>query len=415
MANDEHVAILKKGVGGWNKWREANPGIRAILSKADLRKADLRNADLSKADLSGAVLSQANLSGANLEGADLSEASFRQANLEGAKLTGAHFGRETHFGRAIFSEANLSGANLSAAIFDGVHLIGANLTGANLRGANLGSANLRGANLTGLDLSGLDLSEALLSFAHLGKANLSGANLSGADLRATDFIAANLRGANLRGAQLIQTDFTDADLAGCRVYGISAWNLKLEGAKQQNLVITGMHEPEITVDDIEVAQFIYLLLNNPKIRDVIDTIGRKAVLILGRFTPARKTVLDALREELRKRDYVPILFDFDKSASQDLTATVSTLAHLARFIIADLTDPSSIPYELATVVPTTPVAVQPILLAGCKEFVMFQDLRRRHHWVLPTQRYDSPGQLITDLDTLVIRPSESKVLELRGT
>jgi type I restriction enzyme M protein len=38
-----------------------------------------------------------------------------------------------------------------------------------------------------------------------------------------------------------------------------------------------------------------------------------------------------------------ILFDFDKPASQDLTATVSTLAHLARFIIADLSDPSSIP------------------------------------------------------------------------
>ena len=180
------------------------------------------------------------------------------------------------------------------------------------------------------------------------------------------------------------------------------------------MVITPKNEPEITVDNIEVAQFIYLLLHNPKIRDVIDTIGRKAVLILGRFTPERKAVLDALREELRKRDYVPILFDFDKPASQDLTATVSTLAHLARFIIADLSDPSSIPYELATVVPTTPVPVLPILLSGCSEFAMFQDLRRRHHWVLPTHRYDTPGQLIADLETRVIRPAETKVLELRG-
>ena len=74
------------------------------------------------------------------------------------------------------------------------------------------------------------------------------------------------------------------------------------------MVITRENEPEITVDNIEVAQFVYILLNNPKIRDVIDTIGRKAVLILGRFTPERKAVLDALREELRKRGYVPILF-----------------------------------------------------------------------------------------------------------
>jgi hypothetical protein len=32
---------------------------------------------------------------------------------------------------------------------------------------------------------------------------------------------------------------------------------------------------------------------------VIDTIGKEAVLILGRFTEERKLVLDALREELR--------------------------------------------------------------------------------------------------------------------
>ena len=181
------------------------------------------------------------------------------------------------------------------------------------------------------------------------------------------------------------------------------------------MVITRGEESEITVDNIEVAQFIYLLLNNPKIRDVIDTIGRKAVLILGRFTPERKAVLDALREELRKRGYVPILFDFDKPASQDLTATVSTLAHLARFIIADLTDPSSIPYELGTVVPTTPVPVQPILLSGSSEFAMFQDLRRRHHWVLTTHRYDSQMQLIADLGEKVIRPAELKVVDLQGS
>jgi hypothetical protein len=135
------------------------------------------------------------------------------------------------------------------------------------------------------------------------------------------------------------------DLTGCRIYGVSAWNLKLENAKQRNLVITGAGEPEITVDNIEVAQFVYLMLNNQKIRDVIDTITSKAVLILGRFTDERKAVLDALREELRKRDYLPILFDFNVPATRDITETVSLLARMARFIIADLTDPSSIPQD----------------------------------------------------------------------
>jgi hypothetical protein len=40
---------------------------------------------------------------------------------------------------------------------------------------------------------------------------------------------------------------------------------------------------------------------------------------IGIRTPERKAVLDALREELRKRDYLPVLFDFDKPASRDIT------------------------------------------------------------------------------------------------
>src|SRR5262245_10390514 len=270
------------------------------------------------------------------------------------------------------------------------------LSEANLSGADLRRAHLYGANLTGADLSGADLSEA----------GLSGADLSGADLSKAD----------LSEAPLVSADLTGADLTGCCIYGVSAWGLKPpESAKQHNLIITRPDEPTVTVDNIEVAQFIYLMLNNQKVRDVIDTITSKAVLILGRFTDERKAVLNALREELRQRNYLPILFDFDKPASQDLTATVSTLAHLARFIIADLTDPSSIPYELATVVPTTPVPVQPILLSAVTEFAFFQNFRRRHLWFLPLHRYYCQEQLIDDLGERVIRPAELKVLDLQGS
>jgi Pentapeptide repeats (8 copies) len=123
----------------------------------------------------------------------------------------------------------------------------------------------------------------------LSRANLSGADLSGA----------NLSRANLDSATLVRTDLTDADLTACRIYGVSAWGLKLERTQQQNLVITPTDEPTVTVDNIEVAQFIYLLLRNQKIRDVIDTIGKKGVLLLGRFTEGRMVVLERLREKLR--------------------------------------------------------------------------------------------------------------------
>ena len=59
MANDEHVAMLKKGVAAWNAWRDENPSILPDLSEADLsgailRGANLREADLREADLGGA-------------------------------------------------------------------------------------------------------------------------------------------------------------------------------------------------------------------------------------------------------------------------------------------------------------------------------------------------------------------------
>ena len=43
---------------------------------------------------------------------------------------------------------------------------------------------------------------------------------------------------------------------------------------------------------------------------------------------------------------------------------------------------------------------------------MFVDLRRRYGWVLPTQFYENPKQLIADLGERVIRPAEDKVAQL---
>jgi hypothetical protein len=316
------------------------------------------------------------------------------------------------------SKANLSEADLSAANLRRAYLRKAILSGANLRAAVLRAANLNGAQLLGADLRGADLSAANLSDTYLRGADLSGAILRGVNLSGVDLSGRNLQGVNLSGADLsyvnlVEADLTGANLTGCRIYGVSAWGLKVDRAKQENLVITPKSEPEITVDNIEVAQFVYLLLHNQKIRDVIDTITSKAVLILGRFTPERKQVLDALREELRKHDYVPILFDFEKPTSQNLTATIMTLARLARFIIADLTDPSSIPYELGRIVPNTKVAVQPILLSSRREFAMFRNLQEDYHWVLPTYRYDNSEQLIVDLPKRVISPAERKVMDLQ--
>ena len=254
-----------------------------------------------------------------------------------------------------------------------------------------------------------------LSFATLTSANLSNADLSEAILRKATLTSANLSEANLESSMLVETNLTEATLTQCSIYGISVWKVQLEGAKQDNLVITPKDEPTITVDNLKIAQFIYLLLNNAEIRDIIDTIAKKAVLILGRFTRKRKAVLDALKEALRTHGYVPILFDFDKPSSQDLTETISTLAHLSRFIIVDLTDPSSAPYEVGTIASNHIRPIQALFQPSDKAkriFAMFPDLVRRYHWVLPPYEYQDQESLLASFEAKVIEPAEQKAKEL---
>jgi uncharacterized protein YjbI with pentapeptide repeats len=292
-----------------------------------------------------------------------------------------------------------------------------------LRSANFANANLINAKLIGVDLEGANFHEANLKGAILHKAHLKDANFCRADLYETDLSNAKLINANLQGTQLAKTIFKGAHITECKVYGMSAWDLNLKDAKQRDLIIRyrhasesksgeGSNEDQITVYDLRVAQFIYLLLNNKNIRTAIDTITWKTVLILGRFTPERKKVLDSLRKELRKRGLVPILFDFEKPQSRNLTETVSTLAHMARFVIADLTDAKSIPQELQRIIPDLPsLPVQPIILDSQYEYAMFSDFLDSAS-VLKPHRYANRKDLLQSLAEKVIAPAEAKAREI---
>jgi uncharacterized protein YjbI with pentapeptide repeats len=406
MANEEHFSVLKQGTTAWNTWRNQHPPLQPDLSDTNLSDTNLSNADLTSADLTSANLSEADLSNSNLIGADLTSADLTGANLTGADLSNANL-----------VLAYLTGANLTGADLSNANLGSADLSGTNLTGARLGGADLSGTNLSNADLSKANLFAANLVLANLTGANLTGANLTGADLSNANLFAANLSnanlgGANLGGANLVGTNLREATLTECRIYGVSVWDINLTGALQNNLVITPEDEANIAVDNLKIAQFLYLLLNNKEIRDVINTITTKVVLILGCFTPERKATLDAIRNELRTHDYVPILFDFDHPGSRDITETVTTLARLARFIIADLTGARSIPQELAFIIPAFPsVPVQPLLLSSQSEYGMFEHFTK-FPWVLPVYKYSDLSHLLTSFKKRVIDPAEQKTQKL---
>ncbi len=174
-----------------------------------------------------------------------------------------------------------------------------------------------------------------------------------------------------------------------------------EGTKQNNLVITPVDEPKITVDNLEVAQFVYLLLTRDKLRNIIGTISSKAVLILGRFTPERKAVLDTIADTLRRHSLIPIIFDFERATSRDFIETIKTLSSMSLFVIADITNPKSAPLELALTVPDYQIPFIPIIQEGEQPFSMFGDLTK-YNWVATLLTYPSTSALVKVFKPAVI-------------
>jgi hypothetical protein len=291
---------------------------------------------------------------------------------------------------------DLSGANLSQANLHEADLHDADLLEAHLSQTDLGFADLTQADLRGAKLIKTDLYSANLTLADLTEADLSWANLSMANLYGAIFERALLQNTDLTFSYSVNVDFSNATITDCKVFGISAWQVKSDGIKSQsNLRVTPDGEPAVYVDNLEVAQFVYLMLHNEKIRSVIDTIGKKGVLILGRFTQERKAVLDAIRKQLRELGFVPMMFDFEKPTQRDFTETIKTLAGMSRFIIADITNPKSAPLELQANMPDYMIPFVPIIHEGEEPFSMFRDLKQKYgEWVLDILKYDSADNLI---------------------
>jgi len=344
LANSEQISILANGLEAWNAWRDANPHESIDLSRADLHGLDL---------LSPALRAAAD--------------------------------------RGVFPEN--SGWSFIMSEVIGYDVMPLNLRSVNLRSANLADANLRKANCAGSDFSG-----ASLRNAQLGRANLSSAIFIGADLT-----GAFLRGAQMSNAVLLRTIVEGANFGYCEVHGISVWDLVGTLAGEDNLLVSPPGAPNLRTDSLNLAQLIYYLSRHEHARELIDTVSYRMILILGNFKEGRKAVLDAIADAFRKSGFLPIIVDFDGPASKDTTGTVETLARLAGFVVADLTDPSSVPHELATTVPflrTTPVVL--LRKMDTSGYSMVKDLQA-YPWVLGIQPYQSVETLIQQLPDIVKR------------
>lgn len=389
--------VLSRGAPAWNAWRQSNPDAYIDLRHADLfARFGKKTTTGEEFPLPGVNLSSANVSGANLAKVDLT----------GADLS-AVYGAGTNFQSAELNRANLSGAYLPEGDFRLTRLNGADLRLAAIDDSDFFMAEMNGANLRSASLSRCQITEC--SFVN---AILAQTNFEDTVLRDSDLTGANMRGANLTGAGLVGANLSSADLSESRVFGTSVWKTVFDGTKQNNLIITPDGEPELTTDNLKIAQFIYLMMNNEEIRDIIDTIHSKVVLLLGRFTPERKPVLDAIRDELRKRDYISVMFDFTRPSSKTFIGTIKTLASMTRFVIADLTDARVVVQEIEMILREYPsVPVQPILIADQRPPSVILDYSDFDSF-LDIFLYRDREMLLSNLGAHVVAPAENKAAEI---
>ncbi len=342
MANPEHINVLRNGQKAWNSWRSDNPDITPDLSGIYLGKF----LDASRLNVEFGSHYRSNFSGYDFRNAILDKVVIGNFDLSKTLLSGASF-RYCDFTQSVFwgkkSTVDLRATNFSFANLEGVQLIN----------CNLNNSIFEQTNLT-----------------------------------RTIFDTCS---------------FNSAKISDCIVYGTSVWNSQFNEAIQKNLRITNKNENTLTVDQLTMAQFIYLMLENHELRNIIDTLTSKTVLILGRFTTERKKVLDAVKQEIRNVGLAPVLFDFDKPLNRDLTETIILLASMSKFVVADLTNPSSIPHELGHIIPhNLSIPILPIIESRCREYSMFEHWQRYPH-VRDIESYENEDDLLKKLPNLIDR------------
>jgi uncharacterized protein YjbI with pentapeptide repeats len=250
--------------------------------------------------------------------------------------------------------------------------------------------NLSGVLIGGAFAEGLTLRDSVFNDAHFEEGDFSRANFSGATFHNTKFNKTILTGANFDGASFVNCNLNRVNLVGASfrvkeitetvVYGIAAWDLQTsDDMKQSKLVIEKTYafysdliqqgKVPMMVDDIELAQFVYFLSKHAKMRDTLNILNDRGVLLLGRFKDGGLDRLYSMREWFQHKGYMAMIFDFARPDNLSLTETVVTMAGLSKFVVADLSG-SSVPAELQSIF----TQIKKPVLAFGNPYALFPDL-----------------------------------------
>ncbi len=355
-------------------------------------------------DLKGLVLSEtvgpidfegADMRGSRFCGSSLTGADFSRANLSGTIFAG---GGDSGCSPAFLLRTNFSDTDIRACNFAGTIVAESHFQGCIAdKDTCFDGADLQGANFNNANLSGASMKSVNLQLAQLRETNLRGVKLSGSDIYGAIVLSPEI------------DDETEQD--NLRVTPVAP-TLSVNRSKRHIIVAPPVPVPSFHTNSLEHANLLHMM-RNTDLAGLFGAVSQKGVLLLGRFEQEHGEVLDALRKNLRDLGYLPMKFDFENPGNRTLKETILTLAGLSHFVVADITEASSVPLELATIAREFRIPIVPIKRSGRKTFSMFDSFARDYReQVLDPLEYDDIDQLLSALNAAIILPAEAKHKEI---
>lgn len=166
---------------------------------------------------------------------------------------------------------------------------------------------------------------------------------------------------------------------------------------------------------VKAATNMVKQMDKTEYKEPINESLSRQVLILGRFSPRRKKILDALRNILKAHPggYIPLLLDGKKPKGITLGEWGLFAAITSKFIIADISEAKSIPDELRSIVPNCPSRpVVPIFNQTGRDYALAEDWALRGNVARPTIRYKNEEELEKKMSTAIIPAAEKLMAQL---
>jgi len=306
--------------------------------------------------------------------------------------------------------------------------------GRQIKGGN--RLDFSGLNLTNVSVhdafaEGLNIQNSKIINCHFEEGDFSRANFSNTEFVNTRFNKTILTDANFDGASFINCNLNRINITNANfclkeiretvVYGVSAWDLKTcDEMKQSRLIIERTYELysdilasgkiPLMADNIELAQFIYYLSNHKKMRDVLNILNAKGILLLGQFKDGGLERLYKLHDWLKGKNYMPMIFDFERPVNMDYTETVITMAGLSKIIIADLSG-GSVPQELHATLTNFQKPI--IAYSKTRAYSMFKDLKRKNPYAFDFE-YTDDADLLVKMDAKLQEADKGYVQIIHG-